>query len=433
MKIKLTPFGAGLTSSVIFIFLTSIFIKDLFLLILGLALMIMIIIDYFVTIYLERRCFFETYVGSDRIWVWESGRIEIISRSCLLEHDIKIVKPLTLKMIEKIDRDSHRIVLDVRFEYSGTYKIEVLNMIIYSFLKIFQIHRHVAVNKTFIVYPEYVYWLGRIAYALSGEGLEGASSSHSGGSLEMLSIKSLLRTVAGEYYETREYVPGDELRRIDWKATARALKMMIKDLRELGGEGVMFAYDPRCSGSYTCDSIVSTLFSVALTIYQEKISPLYVYNIYEKKIYRYKDPERFLISLAEDVIMKIIMNKLSKDLYEYVSPSEFKKLLSLIESSLKETEYIRMKDLDEKLFTLLRGALIVSDVLNGSSYIIDLVNMMKDSSFEKIAIVPEKPWIDLDNLEDKYLGYKTYSYVINDLKRSGFKIYVKKKGGFEIL
>ena len=62
--------------------------------------------------------------------------------------------------------------------------------------------------------------------------------------LSLLGIKKLLRRGAGkEFHQLREYRQGDELQRIDWKATSRVGKLISKDYQDERDQQVIFVLD----------------------------------------------------------------------------------------------------------------------------------------------------------------------------------------------
>jgi len=62
--------------------------------------------------------------------------------------------------------------------------------------------------------------------------------------LAQMGLRQLrLRGTALEFESLREYVPGDELRRVDWKATARKGVMMVKEYELERSQQVMLALD----------------------------------------------------------------------------------------------------------------------------------------------------------------------------------------------
>ena len=67
-----------------------------------------------------------------------------------------------------------------------------------------------------------------------------------------------------EYAETREYRPGDPLRLIDWKATARLSKLMVKEFFK-DGEGYPYVvYNGLALGPITSDELTALLLSLLI-------------------------------------------------------------------------------------------------------------------------------------------------------------------------
>ena len=437
MKIRFTSFGAGLVSSTIFLTVSSIAFKDLFLLITSIGLALLISTDLFLTYFVSRRCLFTSNIERDRAWVWEKIRGEIEIRSCPL--DFELTDPsrsIVIEDVEQISKDSRKIIISLDFMFSGIHNIKNLMIKIYSILKIFIFNREVYVNRNIIVYPEYLYWLQRIVYIIGGE-RSLASSVLRETSQPPNIFRSILRSSAGEYYETREYSPGDDIKRVDWKATARNIKLMIKDLREPVGGGALIAYDLRCSGSYTCDSIASMILSIIYTVYQHKISPIYIYDMNKKDLRFFKDSYQLMRYIAEKILTEPMTESSLHDFYEYISPSEYYKMLDILREA-RGSEGLSKDPASDNLVGIisdekLKDVVMISSVINGSSDLIDLVRILFDPEVRKIVMIPEKPWIDLSDVEERYIGYKTYENVIEDLRRHGCRIYVKKRRGFEVL
>jgi uncharacterized protein (DUF58 family) len=65
--------------------------------------------------------------------------------------------------------------------------------------------------------------------------------------------RSLFKGQGIEFSEIREYVPGDDVRTIDWKVTARLNKPYIKDFSEERDQRYYFLIDGSASGSFGSD------------------------------------------------------------------------------------------------------------------------------------------------------------------------------------
>jgi len=68
-----------------------------------------------------------------------------------------------------------------------------------------------------------------------------------------------------EYAETRPYEPGDSLRRIDWKATARFSSLMVKQFYRDTGGGINLIYLLDAPGSRTHDEMATEFLNLVLS------------------------------------------------------------------------------------------------------------------------------------------------------------------------
>ncbi|MFN3384831.1 MAG: DUF58 domain-containing protein, partial [Archaeoglobaceae archaeon] len=93
-----------------------------------------------------------------------------------------------------------------------------------------------------------------------------------------------------EYFGSREYVPGDDLRAIDWKATARRQKIFVKEFHKEAGRGAIFVYDLRSPGEVCADEVAKAFLSSLISI-DQPIS-LLIHNG-EKVLYHAEKIDRF--------------------------------------------------------------------------------------------------------------------------------------------
>jgi hypothetical protein len=99
-------------------------------------------------------------------------------------------------------------------------------------------------------YPGLVRALGLLEGGLAGEG-----SAAQG-------LRARPSRRGDEYAWTREYVPGDPDRFIDWKATARRARLCVKEFHEEQGGGAMVFFDGRAPGAVSADEMARDLLSV---------------------------------------------------------------------------------------------------------------------------------------------------------------------------
>lgn len=82
-----------------------------------------------------------------------------------------------------------------------------------------------------------------------------------------------------EYFDSRTYQPGDELRNIDWKHTIKLGQLIVKEYIEAGEQSVVIAVNLSVTDVEEADKLAFNLITTALTLAQETIpTALAVYN-----------------------------------------------------------------------------------------------------------------------------------------------------------
>jgi hypothetical protein len=428
-RIGLSELGLGLAISFINTAIFSLIFQDIILGLISASLAVAMLTDLVLSLYLYRKCRVETHLEKDSVWVWERVKITIFSKGCSSNIELRDHPSwISVKEVESIGKGSSRITAEAKFKHFGIYILSKVRIDMPSIMKIYILGRYIDIGKSIKVYPEYLYWIYRILRLLGISGAVSSAPQNPSTSPPLLKIP-IFRTDSGEYYYTREYSPGDTLRRVDWKATARRLILMIKDLRESSEEGLYIAWDPRCLGPYTCDCVASSLLSTAYLTYQRGISPVYVYNIAEGRVYTYTDPPSMLRSVLKDVIEGIVLIKNPEDLYEYVEPIEFQRILRIL--GVGEDRGSR-SGIDTNRYPqgFSRDIVAISDLVNGSSDLIDALSSMQIRELGCVVIAPSEPWIDADDLETMYVVSRTSMLAIRSLKRIGCRVFLKVDSGF---
>ncbi len=82
-----------------------------------------------------------------------------------------------------------------------------------------------------------------------------------------------------EYFDSRNYQPGDPLVHVDWKHTLKLNKLIIKEYIESGGQVAIIAVNLSVTDAEEADKLAFNLITTALTLAQESIpTALAVYN-----------------------------------------------------------------------------------------------------------------------------------------------------------
>lgn len=404
--IKVTPRGAGLIATLIVLTLFASALRDLLIALAALLIAVVLLASYLsAKRILNAECVVRPSVVRNKVWVWEKLRVNL-ELKC---RDIETLSdlPSWLKLISlKGGADSWRAVLETRFRYHGIYRLDSIAVIRRAPLRLFIIGTPVRLVIEYRVLPETLYW---IVIALR--------TIVSRGGIELVSLPlASRRSVAGEYYGTREYVPGDPLIRIDWRATARKLKLMIKEFCEEVSGGLTMIFDPRCLGSYTCDKVASAALSIAISACDRHV-PLVILEVPELRGYRFLNPREGLRYLLARVLEMKIVDEV--DIYEFVHPPTLSELREILPREVLAASSV------EELKTLpkvLSGdAIYITTLVNDVNLAMQIVDLVRRSS--KITVItPPRPWLDVRDPERAYRVYLTYSNVVEKLREVGVEI-----------
>ena len=147
-------------------------------------------------------------------------------------------------------------VVDYEFSspLAGEYALEGLRLTALDGYGLFRGEQARGFGAAFRVYPR--------VYAVALEAVDFLMGSRGGGPDERASAWP---GDGIDYAGTRAYVPGDPLRRLDWKAVARTGGLMVKTFcRESGGD-VRIVYDPVAPDPVSVDELASAFLGAVLS------------------------------------------------------------------------------------------------------------------------------------------------------------------------
>lgn len=158
---------------------------------------------------------------------------------------------------------------DLSSDFAGSFSLHGVPAYISSRYGLFTTRSSLPMNVNLRVYPRLVAAaLAALEYLTRvGAGTEG----------------EVERSILGpgmEYAETREYLPGDNLRRVDWKATARSDALMIKHYYSEGGGAVHIIYFVDAPGPRSHDDLATQLLDLVVSS-AVRVTPVSV-TAYEK-------------------------------------------------------------------------------------------------------------------------------------------------------
>ena len=338
-----------------------------------------------------------------RVWVWEKPKLMLSVEGYgvfRLENP-----PSWLKIISQRGFNGKLSVeATATFPYSGRFTIRSLNVLRISMLKLFLRREDVPCSVEFQVLPEALYWL-----------LEALAILRGGYGAEYLSVEVKAPALSGLYYETRDYVPGDSLRSIDWKASSRRRRLMIKVFEDESGGGISILYDLRGPTPHVCDQLASALLSSTIASYRRRLKTQFI-NIQDWGVFKPLSPHEAIVFAVRNVLESRVLRV--REFFEYVEPPTRREIEEII-SKLPITQTYRIP---YRVIQLENRSIAISSLLYDASKLVETASILKNHGGSLNVIVPLKPWRAVGDLEEAYRIYLTYRNVKSKLEKLNAKI-----------
>ncbi len=367
---------------------------------------------------LRSPCRVEPDNRSIKIWVWTKAdfKARIVCPNKL--YSVASASP-DLSVHQSGDGDEYRFVFDP--PHHGVFRDLAVRITRFSLFRLFSSSELRGVGVEITVYPETLYWV-RLAY-LAISGGSGFGLEH--GVLHSLyMLLSRLRGPPGEYMGSREYSPGDDLRFMDWKATARRLRLYIKEYSSLSGlESVDLFLDYRCLNPRSCDELASAALSAALTLYILGVGAS-IRGLDGGGAKDYPGPVLRGRGIVVEVLKRVVSlaeDRLS-EVFEYIDPDVSLAIRRIIQETQEaDSRGSRLGVRYPREPRRVRGdlALVVSSIIGCADRLVELAESEGD---RMIVVTPTRPWLGRD-IEESYLAYTTYVRVARALRRLGVEIY----------
>jgi len=232
-----------------------------------------------------------------------------------------------------------------------------------------------------------------------------------------------------EYLWSREYQIGDSLSLVDWKASARLEKLIVKDFSEESYKAIGLIYDIRAIGPITSDEVNALFLSSVVSAARHGLPITMIVKNGLTLISEYHsiDPDTALkIAISYSIKNYVASNW---DVYELLEPKTASQVLSIVKElealGLLETIQLKMNTLNEILLKLtLQESIIyyVGNIVLDSEFVLELSERVRINNGELIVLTPVKPWADLDDLEKAYVMYSSYVKVFEALRKAGSKV-----------
>lgn len=156
-----------------------------------------------------------------------------------------------------VEPGNSRIVIHFKPAYSGEYRQDNLVVSLVDGYGLFKSEVRLAFSFNVKVYPKTAVVAVEAAKFLSGADIYSQGEE-----------PTQLRGSGYEYADTRPYLQGDPLRSVDWKATARLDKLMVRDYYVEGGARVKVIFDGAAPDPASKDDLSSAFVKTTLSLAQ---------------------------------------------------------------------------------------------------------------------------------------------------------------------
>ncbi len=292
------------------------------------------------------------------------------------------------------------IAFEGRIQLAGIREINCINAEIKTFFGLFLVKRFHSIEKVqLVIYPRFVVPLTRLFGYEIIELYEGGN---------FFKISSY-----GEYASTRDYYPGDEIKYIDWKATARLQTLMVKEFASSYSGKVNLIFDATASDAVSADKLATEFFNTLLDLANSETA-------ISASLY---DGVHFSTIKARNAIEEIAEASL-KMLGKFIP--DIGKILDL--PMLKH--YHAQSSFAVQNFDFSGSAIVITQLLSNlidKLLLVSLPNASGNASLQQnlsIAFIvqPTLPWLSMDSLEDAYLAKKEIERKAETLERLGIKV-----------
>lgn len=236
-----------------------------------------------------------------------------------------------------------------------------------------------------------------------------------------------------EYADTREYVPGDSLHHIDWKATARHGRLMVKEFFLEAGRGAYIIYDTRAVGPISQDKLATNFLNTCLGVVEQGYPVgVTIHNGEKVLLHSIQDSPREVLKMAMGYVLQSMRVDL-EDVDILIDPStssQIRRFLNKVkEESVKKVLEFEAKIIQNKLkqpYKFLaqlsrqinepRQFLLISQL---SDEVVDILQFADEiqSRHQLTIIQPTQPWREAENLEKAYQWYERVCRIKDILAR----------------
>jgi uncharacterized protein (DUF58 family) len=268
--------------------------------------------------------------------------------------------------------------------------------------------------------------------------LEAARFLLEAGSLGFGEQLTKLKGAGLEYAGSRRYVAGDTLRHVDWKATARLDRLVVKEFYIEGSTGVHLVYEAIASDPVSSDKLSAAFLNTALAVAKQGLPlGLTIHNGHEVWVHVPRVQPALAVTLALEYALKSVETD-AEQLYAVLEPksaSELRGLLQKLEQTqlrqLLQAELKALADSGTEPYQVLRQLLVaggrvqlilVTSLTGDPLPVLELAGTARSRGCPLQLLQPTKPWIGARSLGEAYRLYERYAKLNRSLEKHGIPV-----------
>jgi len=345
-----------------------------------------------------------------------AGQSKTVKLSCQVNTDLPVSLNFSLKEAKlkpnQVKRGKHNLELFLSSELSGNYTADKIRAEIFGPYGLTEKEGGISFNLDLKVSPRVMVALIQAALFLLRGGREGAGE-------HPIPFKG----PGTEYADTRAYVPGDVLHHIDWKATARYGKLMVKEFFLEAGQGAHIIYDTRAVGPISQDKLATSFLNTCLGATEQGYPVgITVHNGEKVLLHSTEESPRQILKMVMGYVLESMKVEL-EDIDILIDPftsSRIKRFLNKVkEESVKQDRlkepYKFLAHISHKINEP-RQFLLISQL---SDEVVELLQLADEiqSRHQLTLIQPAEPWREAENLEKAYQWYERMCRIKDILAR----------------
>lgn len=411
-RVQFTDFGARVSLCLLVVLVFGVAYRDWLLLLVGVGGVVLLVQQYFghhnsIQLLPEVVAITPGLID-ESISAGSKFRVDVV-----IESDTDLVYNVSVPYGELDDPVFSRGKMETVYRYEPTlstrYSFDMVEVSSLSRWGLFEGKTGVPFEVSINVFPRvFSAALSALEY-LEGRGILGAGEQVS--------------TVKGrgyEYADSREYVAGDSLKMVDWKATARLNRLIVKEYYQEGSGAVHIVYENRVSDPVSSDEL-SSCFLRTVQSFAEGSWVIGLTIIEDGEVMSHfpsLHPDRAVSEALRFVLENDV--QVFRQLYEVLDPVYRPRLDLLVESESRGS----MEELKDGVFrSRYAGVVYVTSLVDDPLNVFEVVQSARLSGTRMVVLEPCTPWVHV-GLEEAYRIWMHYERVNRSLASAGVAVAV---------